>query len=153
MTSPAKARANRRNAARSTGPKTAAGKAVVARNARRHGLSLPVLAEPGVPREVDAFARRIAVSVAGAPVDAARHALACRIVEAMVDLRRVRIAKLPLVAALHADPANARRPLVALARLDRYERRAFSRRATAVREFDAALRPAHSTEPGPPLPD
>jgi hypothetical protein len=138
MSSPAKARANRRNAARSTGPKSAAGKATVARNARRHGLSLPVLADPGVPREVDAFARRIAVSVAGAPVDAARHALACRIVEAMVDLRRVRIVKLPLVAALDADPKDFQ-SLAQLARLDRYERRAFSRRATAVREFDAAL--------------
>ena len=49
----------------------------------------------------------------------------------MIDLRRVRTAKLPLVAALHADPTNARRPLRELARLDRYERRALSRRDTA----------------------
>ena len=34
--------ANRANAARSTGPRSRAGKAAVARNALRHGLSLPV---------------------------------------------------------------------------------------------------------------
>jgi hypothetical protein len=35
VTSPAKIRANRRNAAKSTGPRTRAGKAIVARNALR----------------------------------------------------------------------------------------------------------------------
>ena len=39
MASPPQIAANRRNAAKSTGPKTAAGKAVVARNALRHGLT------------------------------------------------------------------------------------------------------------------
>ena len=39
MASPTQIAANRRNAAKSTGPKTAAGKAVVARNALRHGLT------------------------------------------------------------------------------------------------------------------
>ena len=38
MTSPRQWRANRQNAQRSTGPRTAPGKAVVARNALRHGL-------------------------------------------------------------------------------------------------------------------
>ena len=46
MTTPAKVQANRRNAKLSTGPRTAAGKAAVARNAIGHGIfaSLPVLA-------------------------------------------------------------------------------------------------------------
>ena len=43
MTSPAKIRANRRNALRSTGPRSAAGKAIAAANSRRHGLTVPVL--------------------------------------------------------------------------------------------------------------
>ena len=45
MTSPAKIAANRRNALRSTGPRTPAGKLVVAQNAIRHGVfaNLPVV--------------------------------------------------------------------------------------------------------------
>ena len=38
MTSPAKIQANRRNALRSTGPRTVAGKTVSSKNAMRHGL-------------------------------------------------------------------------------------------------------------------
>jgi hypothetical protein len=41
MTSPAKIAANRRNALRSTGPRSAAGKAPPRRNAFRHGLATP----------------------------------------------------------------------------------------------------------------
>ena len=39
MTSARQVKSNRRNARRSTGPRTAAGKQVVASNARRHGLT------------------------------------------------------------------------------------------------------------------
>ena len=39
MTSSARTRANQQNAKKSTGPRTAAGKAAVAQNARQHGLS------------------------------------------------------------------------------------------------------------------
>jgi hypothetical protein len=41
MASPAKIAANRRNARRSTGPRSAAGKARARRNAFRHGLATP----------------------------------------------------------------------------------------------------------------
>ena len=117
------------------------------RIARRHGFSLPVLAEPGLGAEVHDIARSIARSVAGAELDAHGHALACRVAEAMIDLRRVRLAKLPLIETVHADPTRARRPLAALARLDRYERRAMSRRNTAIYEFAAALRDTRSVMP------
>src|SRR5262249_5915344 len=68
--------------------------------------------------------------------DATGHALACRIAEAMIDWRRVRLAKLALAATLAADPGN-RRALAKLWRLDRYEARAFARRTRAIRDFDA----------------
>ena len=40
--SPQKRQANRRNALRSTGPKSSAGKQIVSRNSVKHGLSVPV---------------------------------------------------------------------------------------------------------------
>jgi hypothetical protein len=86
----------------STGPRSCAGKAITARNSRRHGLTLPVLDEPSLAREVVALARRIETSVTGQEANAADLA-ACRIAEAMIDLKRVRLAKLPLLA-----PAAAR---------------------------------------------
>src|SRR5690242_21762323 len=78
--------ANRANAARSTGLRTRAGKAAVARNALRHGLSLPVLADPALAPEVAALTARIA----GEGADPARHAAAVWIAEAQVDVLRVR---------------------------------------------------------------
>ena len=140
MSSPAKARANRRNSIKSTGPKSATGKAIVARNPLRHGLSLPVLADPAVSHEAEDLARTIAVSVTGTAADPARHEIACAIAEAQLDLRRVRLAKQPLMIDLATDPVAPGR-LTKLLRLDRYERRALARRKAAVRAFDAALAP------------
>jgi len=140
MSSPAKIRANRRNALKSTGPRTRAGKAVVACNALQHGLNLAAFCDPALAREVVDLAREIETSVTGAEADAIGHELACRIAEAIIDMRRVRLAKLPLVTRLHADPGD-RRALTQLWRLDRYEGRAFSRRKRAIREFDAVVIP------------
>ena len=141
-----KAFASRANGRLGGAATTAAGKARQAEAARRHGLALPVLLDAALAPEVDALAREIAVSVVGRPVDDGRHALACRIAEAMIDLHRVRRAKRPLSAALDADPGSAA-TLKALARLDRYERRALSRRKFASREFLAAIAGADPAEP------
>jgi hypothetical protein len=130
---------NRLNARASTGPKTDRGKAQVTRNARRHGLSVRALADPGFAPEVVELAHRIAQSIAGRALDGERHQLAIRIAETIVDIRRVRLAKLPLVAEMAADLKNCAKPLAQLARLDRYERRTFARRKRAAREFEAAL--------------
>src|SRR6516225_11504299 len=46
MASEKQLRANRENAKRSTGPKTAAGRLTSSRNALRHGLSRPLEADP-----------------------------------------------------------------------------------------------------------
>ena len=136
--------ANRLNARNSTGPRTAAGKAVVARNARRHGLSLPLGREQAIELDVDALARRIVGSIAGLEPEPRLHALACRIAEAQLDLARVRRARLPVRARLETDPAAAHE----LLRLDRYERSALARRKFALRAFDAALPLAGKTPKG-----
>ena len=65
MTSARKLEANRRNAQASTGPRTAAGKARAAQNARRHGLSLAALCNPSCSGEVETLARAIAGADAG----------------------------------------------------------------------------------------
>jgi hypothetical protein len=135
----ARARASRANARKSTGPRSVAGKRRAAHNSRRHGLTVSVLADEALAQEVEDLARRIEISVTGAALDPYGHALACRVAEAMIDLRRARSVKLPHVAELAADLRNAARPLKELARLDRYERLSLWRRKIAARAFDAAM--------------
>jgi hypothetical protein len=89
MTSKRKAQANRANARKSTGPKTARGKARATGNARRLGLSLSVLTDPVLFEQVAALTRRIA----GEASDGNSFELARRIAEAQIDLQRVRQAR------------------------------------------------------------
>ena len=98
MTSDRQRAANRANAAKSTGPRTKAGKSAARVNARLHGLATAVQSEPGADAEIERLARAIAE-------EAARPDLiefARRIAEAEVDLRRIRrsretLAKFPPV--------------------------------------------------------
>ena len=122
--------ANRANAARSTGPRSHAGRAKAARNARRYGLSLPIIADAALAPEVAALARAIVGEGAGE----ARRAAAARIAEAQIDLTRIRHVQLAVTERLLAG-AEVTGELV---RIDRYEQRALARRKAALRDFDAA---------------
>ena len=145
-------RANRANARRSTGPTTAAGKARAAQNARRHGLSLDILADPALGQDVEELAQRIAHEAARPDlIDLAR-----RVAQAQVDVQRIRqfrhermqAAVAVLGAGHESDPTracSAEELAIALApltkelkKIDRYTQRALSRRKFAVRDFAAA---------------
>ena len=101
MTSELKVKANRENSRASTGPRTRYGRARAARNALRHGLSLPVGSDPVLSEQVEALAREIAGADANAEIqDSARL-----IAEAQIDLRRVRQARHQLLMDALPDPA------------------------------------------------
>jgi hypothetical protein len=129
--------ASRANGRKSNGPQTLAGKATAARNARRHGLNLPLLQDQAIEPEVEALARLIIGSIVGLAAEPRIFELACRIAEAQLDLARVRRVRRPVRARLAAEPAVAGE----LLRLDRYERDALARRKRALVAFDAALPP------------
>ena len=184
MTSAGKIAANRANARRSTGPRTPAGRARSARNARRHGLSVSVMADAELSAQVMDLARRlsaeggpyeIAVSVAEATLDLQRirdrrhdvmnrASMRPRMTEAELNALEQRVHLLAssddpqdldrAEAVINALEANLREESDGeriarvymeagqeLRRLETYERRALSRRKSALRAFDAARTP------------
>jgi hypothetical protein len=122
MTSERQIEANRQNAKRSTGPKTATGKARSRRNAFRHGLSRPIASED---MDLEALARPI---VTGVEHEALPFA---DIARAKQELRRIRAVRYGLLAALLQSPdmkwANRLRGL------ERYERAAFAVQRRGIR--------------------
>jgi hypothetical protein len=128
VTSPRAIAANRANAGRSTGPRTARGKATARRNALRHGFAAGRLARP---EDCDAV-RRIARQICG-DSDMLRGDQATVIAECHLLIRRLRAARAAAVARLDNSPASLRD----LLSIDRYERRAIARRRRAINQLAA----------------
>jgi hypothetical protein len=137
--------ANRDNARSSTGPRTQRGRARASRNAHRHGLSVSVVSDPRLSKRVEELARHIVGETASPGV----LEMARRFAEAQIDLDRIRQARSHACLLALGEGAGSesavevelivRERMRQLKSLDRYERRALSRRRSATRAFDTAF--------------
>jgi len=85
--------ANRRNAVKSTGPRSSAGKRRARRNSYRHGLSIGAAGRPGSDEHVERLARKIA----GAGADAMVLEQARSVAKAQLDLTQIRRMRASLI--------------------------------------------------------
>jgi len=128
--------ANRRNAKKSTGPRSEAGRKASRRNARRHGLAVAIETDPAFHDEVEKLARVLSLSCGMQNVDERARDVA----GAELDLLRIRKIRTSLFETLSLVANDATSGSLAelndnLAKLERYERRAFSRRNRVLREM------------------
>ena len=85
--------ANRRNARKSTGPRSGAGKKRASRNAYRHGLALNITSTAVFAKQLD----KLVGQITGETEDAMELERARAIAQAELDLARVRQAKVALI--------------------------------------------------------
>jgi hypothetical protein len=136
--------ANRANARRSTGARTRQGKARARRNALRHGLAASTLKNSAISADVE----RLATIIAGDDANPSKFEQASIIAETELTLVKIRAIRaglindhasdlaleLPPGQALQTEPAFLQ-VMPVLLKLGRYERRAFSRRKRAMRDY------------------
>jgi hypothetical protein len=148
MTSQKQIAANQRNGRRSRGPRTAAGKAISSRNARRHGLTRISRDNPDFGPRIWAIARDIypegsnpllfeQALIIGETTCVLSAVQAEQMAQAHRRLGHHRCNWDGMPASYGSDDEHAATdmPAPALERLYRYERRALSRRNRAVAKF------------------
>ena len=133
MPSDRKITANRNNAKKSTGPRSVAGREAARRNARRHGLAVAVGGDPAFHEDIEKLSKVLSLSRGTQQVsEHAREAA-----EATLDLVRIRKVRAFLIETLYFAATAASDSITdlngKLAKLERYERRAVSRRKRALR--------------------
>lgn len=121
--------ANRANALRSTGPKTAAGKSKSSRNAYRHGLSGPMPLD-WAPTTIDLIVRELV----GETASEERLTLASDLARAQAELLRIRSIRIGQLKGTVLDNFTVKH-LRRLAALDRYERYAHTKRRRASKKL------------------
>jgi hypothetical protein len=125
--------ANRNNAKKSTGPRSKEGREVSRRNARRHSLAIDIGSDPAFHEDIEKLAK--ALSLSSGTQKVSEHAREAA--EAELDLSRIRKVRAWLFETLYFADTAASDGMTdlndKLAKLERYERRAYSRRKRALR--------------------
>lgn len=131
MTTDRKIESNRKNAQKSTGPRSGAGRHRSRANALRHGLAVAIGSQPSFSKDIETLAKAL-VGDRGLPTEFARE-----VAEAELDLLRVRKIRASQFNTVVDNPDVTPEAYAELAenlsKLERYERRAYSRRKRALR--------------------
>jgi hypothetical protein len=128
--------ANRNNARKSTGPRSKAGREVSRNNSRRHGLAIDIENDPAFHDDIEKMADALSNGTSVVRSRAREFAVA--------EIDRLRIQKIRAsLFETHyyfadAAPDRLKELNDKLAKLDRYERRAFSRSKSALRALHQA---------------
>ena len=137
MSSDRQIAANQNNAQKSTGPRSEAGREVSRRNAHRHGLAIEIGSDPAFQDDIEKLSQTLSHGAQLAPAHARETA------EAEIDLMRIRKVRAWLFETCYFTDNAPSEGVVKLnknlAKLERYERRAFSRRQRALRAMRDAL--------------
>jgi hypothetical protein len=137
MTSTRKSESNKRNASRSTGPRTPGGKLRSRTNARRHGLATPVEHDSEARGRIEYLTAILAEGSHDCErIEQSRILAACHL-----DLHRIRSARYEVFLTIdnleNASCNDLETAMRAMDKINQYERRALSKRRRALRKSEA----------------